>query len=98
MVAAAFDRLQRNDLDRYHDRYFLDAINGILELDRGSQAFHMKATPGSSWLEAKAKRMEREAKEDKSKQRTLERELGRMRQGAKARQAKSKARIKPIMN
>jgi ATPase subunit of ABC transporter with duplicated ATPase domains len=44
-------------------------------------------------LEAKAKRLSKEAKEDKSKQRTLERELEWMRQGAKARQAKSKARI-----
>ncbi len=75
-----------------HDRYFLDDITGwILELDRG------KGIPYegnySSWLEQKAKRLEREAKEDKSKQKTLERELEWMRQGAKARQAKSKARI-----
>ncbi|PVA06195.1 energy-dependent translational throttle protein EttA [Thalassorhabdomicrobium marinisediminis] len=75
-----------------HDRYFLDAITGwILELDRGSGIPHEGNY--SSWLEAKAKRLEREAKEDKSKQRTLERELEWMRQGAKARQAKSKARI-----
>ena len=45
-------------------------------------------------LEQKAKRLEQEAREDKSKQQTLERELEWMRQGAKARQAKSKARIK----
>ncbi len=75
-----------------HDRYFLDAITGwILELDRGSGIPHEGNY--SSWLEAKAKRMEREAKEDKSRQKTLERELEWMRQGAKARQAKSKARI-----
>jgi ATP-binding cassette ChvD family protein len=75
-----------------HDRYFLDAITGwILELDRGSGIPHEGNY--SSWLEAKAKRMEREAKDDKSKQKTLERELEWMRQGAKARQAKSKARI-----
>jgi len=75
-----------------HDRYFLDAITGwILELDRGSGIPHEGNY--SSWLEAKAKRLEREAKDDKSKQRTLERELEWMRQGAKARQAKSKARI-----
>ncbi|RYH02158.1 energy-dependent translational throttle protein EttA [Salipiger sp. IMCC34102] len=75
-----------------HDRYFLDAITGwILELDRGSGIPHEGNY--SSWLEAKAKRLEREAKEDKSKQKTLERELEWMRQGAKARQAKSKARI-----
>ena len=75
-----------------HDRYFLDAITGwILELDRGSGIPHEGNY--SSWLEAKAKRLEKEAREDKSKQRTLERELEWMRQGAKARQAKSKARI-----
>jgi len=75
-----------------HDRYFLDAITGwILELDRGSGIPHEGNY--SSWLEAKAKRLEKEAREDKSKQKTLERELEWMRQGAKARQAKSKARI-----
>jgi len=75
-----------------HDRYFLDAITGwILELDRGAGIPHEGNY--SSWLEAKAKRLERESKDDKSKQRTLERELEWMRQGAKARQAKSKARI-----
>ncbi|HAC49490.1 MAG TPA: energy-dependent translational throttle protein EttA, partial [Sulfitobacter sp.] len=47
----------------------------------------------SDWLEQKAKRLSQEAREDKSKQKTLERELEWMRQGAKARQAKSKARI-----
>ncbi|KAG1715376.1 Energy-dependent translational throttle protein EttA [Nymphon striatum] len=47
----------------------------------------------SAWLEQKAKRLAQEAREDKSKQKTLERELEWMRQGAKARQAKSKARI-----
>ncbi|MCP3876992.1 MAG: ATP-binding cassette domain-containing protein, partial [Sulfitobacter sp.] len=48
----------------------------------------------SSWIDQKAKRLEQEAREDKSKQKTLSRELEWMRQGAKARQAKSKARIK----
>ena len=47
----------------------------------------------SSWLEQKAKRLEQEAREDKSRQKTLERELDWIRQGAKARQAKQKARI-----
>ncbi len=75
-----------------HDRYFLDAITGwILELDRGAGIPHEGNY--SSWLEAKAKRLERESKDDKSRQKTLERELEWMRQGAKARQAKSKARI-----
>jgi ATP-binding cassette ChvD family protein len=75
-----------------HDRYFLDDITSwILELDRG------RGIPNegnySDWLEQKAKRLQQEAREDKSKQQTLERELEWMRQGAKARQAKSKARI-----
>ncbi len=75
-----------------HDRYFLDDITGwILELDRGRGLPHEGNY--SSWLEAKAKRLGQEAREDKSKQKTLERELEWMRQGAKARQAKSKARI-----
>jgi ATPase subunit of ABC transporter with duplicated ATPase domains len=47
----------------------------------------------SSWLEQKAKRLAQEAREDKSRQKTLERELEWMRQGQKARQAKQKARI-----
>ncbi|MEM6624254.1 MAG: ATP-binding cassette domain-containing protein, partial [Pseudomonadota bacterium] len=47
----------------------------------------------SSWLEQKAKRLEQEAREDKSRKRTLDRELAWIRQGAKARQAKQKARI-----
>ncbi|QFT58762.1 putative ABC transporter ATP-binding protein YjjK [Sulfitobacter sp. THAF37] len=75
-----------------HDRYFLDDITGwILELDRGRGVPYEGNY--SDWLEQKAKRLEQEAREDKSKQKTLERELEWMRQGAKARQAKSKARI-----
>jgi len=75
-----------------HDRYFLDAITGwILELDRGRGIPYEGNY--SAWLEQKAKRLQQEAREDKSKQQTLERELEWMRQGAKARQAKSKARI-----
>ena len=75
-----------------HDRYFLDDITGwILELDRGQgipyEGYY------SSWLEQKAKRLAQEAREDKSRQKTLERELEWMRQGQKARQAKQKARI-----
>ena len=76
-----------------HDRYFLDKITGwILELDRG------KGLPYegnySSWLEQKTQRLELEGKEDKKKQKVLEKELEWIRQGAKARQAKQKARIK----
>ena len=75
-----------------HDRYFLDDITGwILELDRGRGIPYEGNY--SSWLEQKAKRLEQEAREDKAKQKTLERELAWMRQGQKARQAKSKARI-----
>ena len=75
-----------------HDRYFLDDITGwILELDRGRGIPYEGNY--SSWLEQKAKRLEQEAREDKSKQKTLERELEWMRQGAKARQSKQQARI-----
>ncbi|TCS65897.1 energy-dependent translational throttle protein EttA [Primorskyibacter sedentarius] len=75
-----------------HDRYFLDDITSwILELDRGRGVPYEGNY--SAWLEQKAKRLSQEAREDKSKQKTLERELEWMRQGQKARQAKSKARI-----
>jgi len=75
-----------------HDRYFLDDITGwILELDRGRGIPYEGNY--SAWLEQKAKRLEREAKDDKSKQKTLERELEWMRASPKARQAKQKARI-----
>ncbi len=75
-----------------HDRYFLDDITGwILELDRGRGIPYEGNY--SAWLEQKAKRLSQEAREDKSKQKTLERELEWMRASPKARQAKSKARI-----
>ncbi len=75
-----------------HDRYFLDDITSwILELDRGRGIPYEGNY--SAWLEQKAKRMEHEAKSDKARMRTLERELDWMRQSPKARQAKSKARI-----
>ncbi|CUH61789.1 energy-dependent translational throttle protein EttA [Thalassobacter stenotrophicus] len=75
-----------------HDRYFLDDITGwILELDRGRGIPYEGNY--SAWLEQKAKRLEREAKDDKSKTKALEKELEWIRAGAKARQAKSKARI-----
>ena len=75
-----------------HDRYFLDEITGwILELDRGRGIPYEGNY--SSWLEQKAKRLEHEAREDKSRKKTLDRELEWIRQGAKARQAKQKARI-----
>jgi ATP-binding cassette ChvD family protein len=75
-----------------HDRYFLDDITGwILELDRGRGMPYEGNY--SSWLEQKAKRLQQEAREDSSKQKTLQRELEWIRAGAKARQAKQKARI-----
>jgi ATP-binding cassette ChvD family protein len=75
-----------------HDRYFLDDITSwILELDRGRGIPYEGNY--SAWLEQKAKRLEQEAREDKSRSKTLERELEWIRQGAKARQAKQKARI-----
>ena len=75
-----------------HDRYFLDDITGwILELDRGRGIPYEGNY--SSWLEQKAKRLAHEAREDKARQKSLERELEWIRAGAKARQAKSKARI-----
>jgi ATP-binding cassette ChvD family protein len=75
-----------------HDRYFLDNAAGwILELDRG-RGIPFEGNY-SGWLEQKAKREDIEEKSESSRQRTLSRELEWIRQGAKARQAKSKARI-----
>ena len=75
-----------------HDRYFLDDITGwILELDRGRGIPYEGNY--SAWLEQKARRLAQEAREDRAHQKTLERELEWIRQGAKARQAKQKARI-----
>ena len=76
-----------------HDRYFLDNITEwTLELDRGEGVpYHGNY---SSWLEQKAKRLEVEKGQEESKQRALERELEWIRSSPKARQAKSKARIK----
>jgi ATP-binding cassette ChvD family protein len=75
-----------------HDRYFLDNAAGwILELDRG-RGIPFEGNY-SGWLEQKAKREDIEAKSESSRDRTLARELEWIRQGAKARQAKSKARI-----
>ncbi len=76
-----------------HDRYFLDDITSwILELDRGRGIPYEGNY--TAWLEQKAKRLAHEEKSDKARQKTLERELEWIRQGAKARQAKQKARIK----
>jgi sulfate-transporting ATPase len=75
-----------------HDRYFLDnAASWILELDRG-RGIPFEGNY-SGWLEQKAKREDIEQKSESARDRTLARELEWIRQGAKARQAKSKARI-----
>lgn len=75
-----------------HDRYFLDDITSwILELDRGQGIPHEGNY--SNWLEKKAVRMQQESRDDKSRQKILENELQWIRQGAKARQTKQKARI-----
>lgn len=76
-----------------HDRYFLDNIAGwILELDRG-EGIPWKGNY-SSWLDQKSKRMAQESKTASKRQKTLERELEWVRQGAKGRQTKQKARLK----
>ena len=75
-----------------HDRYFLDNVTGwILELDRG-QGIPYEGNY-TAWLEQKQKRLDQEAKTEAGRQKTLARELEWIRQGAKARQSKSKARI-----
>lgn len=75
-----------------HDRYFLDEITGwILELDRG-RGLPYKGNY-SSWLEQKAKRLEHEARQEQSRQKTLNRELDWIRSGVQARRTKQKARI-----
>ncbi len=75
-----------------HDRYFLDNVAGwILELDRG-EGIPWKGNY-SSWLDQKSKRLELEEKVASKRRKTLERELEWVRQGAKGRQTKQKARL-----
>jgi len=75
-----------------HDRYFLDNVAGwILELDRG-EGIPWKGNY-SSWLEQKGKRLQQEEKTESKRQKTLARELDWVRQGAKGRQTKQKARL-----
>ena len=75
-----------------HDRYFLDNVAGwILELDRG-QGIPFEGNY-SQWLEAKEKRLEKEAKQEASKNKAIKQELEWVRSNAKGRQAKSKARL-----
>ena len=76
-----------------HDRYFLDSITTwTLELDRGRGVPYEGGY--SSWLEQKTKRMGQEGREKSAKERALARELDWIRSSPKARQAKSKARIR----
>ena len=75
-----------------HDRYFLDNVAGwILELDRG-EGIPWKGNY-SSWLEQKSNRMAQEEKVASKRRKNLERELDWVRQGAKGRQTKQKARL-----
>jgi ATP-binding cassette ChvD family protein len=76
-----------------HDRYFLDnVVNWVLELDRG-RGIPFEGNY-SSWLDAKAKRMEQEGREEEGRQKAIKEELEWIRQSPKARQTKSKARIR----
>jgi len=76
-----------------HDRYFLDnVVNWILELDRGK--YFIYEGNYSTYLDKKAKRLEQEGREDEGRQKAISQELEWIRQSPKARQTKSKARIK----
>jgi len=76
-----------------HDRYFLDnVVNWVLELDRGR--YYVYESNYSGYLEKKAKRLQQEEREEQGKQKAIEEELEWIRRSPKARQAKSKARIK----
>ncbi len=76
-----------------HDRYFLDNVVGwILELDRGK--YFPYEGNYSTYLEKKAKRLSQEEREESGRQKALKEELEWIRQSPKARQTKSKARIK----
>ncbi len=76
-----------------HDRYFLDNVTGwILELDRGKG--HPYEGNYSKWLDAQEKRLEGEGEKEEARERALAREREWVKQSPRARQAKSKARIK----
>jgi energy-dependent translational throttle protein EttA len=80
-----------------HDRYFLDEVAGwILEVDRGKGIPYEGNYTG--WLKQKQKRLELEGKQEVARQRTLASELEWVQQSARARQAKSKARIAAYEN
>ncbi|HYI38978.1 MAG TPA: energy-dependent translational throttle protein EttA [Allosphingosinicella sp.] len=76
-----------------HDRYFLDnVVNWVLELDRGR--YYIYESNYSGYLEKKAKRLEQEEREEQGKQKAIQEELDWIRRSPKARQTKSKARIR----
>jgi ATP-binding cassette ChvD family protein len=76
-----------------HDRYFLDnVVNWVLELDRGR--YYTYEANYSGYLEKKAKRLEQEEREEAGKQKAIQEELDWIRRSPKARQTKSKARIR----
>jgi sulfate-transporting ATPase len=76
-----------------HDRYFLDnVVNWILELDRGR--YYVYEGNYSTYLEKKVKRLDQEEREEAGKRKAISDELEWIRRSPKARQAKSKARIK----
>ena len=75
-----------------HDRYFLDnVVEWILEIDRGK--YFPYEGNYTTYLEKKGKRLEQEDREASGRQKAIQDELAWIRQGAKARQTKSKARI-----
>src|SRR5918992_649109 len=76
-----------------HDRYFLDnVVNWVLELDRGR--YYIYESNYSGYLDKKAKRLAQEEREEAGRQKAIQEELEWIRRSPKARQAKSKARIK----
>ena len=76
-----------------HDRYFLDhVVNWVLELDRGR--YYIYESNYTGYLEKKAKRLEQEEREEAGKQKAIQEELDWIRRSPKARQTKSKARIR----
>ena len=76
-----------------HDRYFLDnVVNWVLELDRGR--YYIYQSNYSGYLDTKAKRLAQEEREDEGKQKAIQEELDWIRRSPKARQTKSKARIR----
>jgi energy-dependent translational throttle protein EttA len=76
-----------------HDRYFLDnVVNWVLELDRGR--YYIYESNYSGYLEKKAKRLAQEEREDEGRQKAITEELDWIRRSPKARQTKSKARIR----